>query len=156
MITDPVLRAYAAYRYTTLKVRFVMLAVLVVLALSSIHWLGMIGVMAAYVFSVAAERFLLFSLSMRILKATWADWKAVRDVLKYLGAALVAAFAVLALKMALAGSRPQLVLIAGSALFSMIYVAIIVRAGALDDDERRLINRVTFRYLRFNVFRLAA
>jgi len=156
MITDPVLRAYAAYRYVTLKVRLVMLVVLVILALSAIHIFGMIGVMGAYVLSVAVERFLLFGLSMRILKATWQDWKAVRDVLKYLGAALVSGFAVMALKLVMAGARPQVVLVIGSALFSVIYLVIIVMAGALDDDERRMINRLTVRYLRFTVFRLAA
>jgi len=156
MITDPVLRAYAAYRYVTLKVRLVMLMVLVILALSSIQFLGMIGVMAAYVLSVAIERFLLFSLSMRILKATWHDWKAVGDVLKYLGAALVSGFAVLALKLLLPGARPQILLFGGSALFSVIYLAIVLMAGGVDDDERRMINRMTVRYLRFTVFRLAS
>jgi len=156
MITDPVLRAYAQYRYVTLKVRLVMLAVLVALALTSIHYFGMIGVMMAYVFSVTVERLLLFSLTMHILKATWADWRAVRDVFKYLAAALVAGCAVLAFKMAAASLRPQVILVAGSALFSIVYLAIVVIAGAIDDDERRMINQLTARYLRRTVFRLAA
>lgn len=155
MITDPVLRAYAAYRYVTLKVRLVMLAVLVVMALFAIHIFGMVGVMGAYVLSVAIERFLLFSLSMRILKATWHDFAAVRDVLKYLGAALVSCFAVMALKLALTNQRPQVILIVGSALFSIIYVAIVVLSGALDEDERRMINRLSARYLKFTLFHLA-
>jgi O-antigen/teichoic acid export membrane protein len=155
MITDPVLRAYAEYRYVTLKVRLVMLAVLVVMAMFAIHIFGMVGVMGAYVLSVTIERFILVSLCMHILKATWHDFAAVRDVLKYLGAALVACFAVMALKLALINQRPLVVLIAGSALFSVIYVAIVILSGGLDDDERRMINRLTARYLKFNIFRLA-
>jgi O-antigen/teichoic acid export membrane protein len=156
MITDPVLRAYAAYRYVTLKVRLSMLVVLVILALSAIHVFGMVGVMMAYVFSVAVERFLLFGLSMRILKATWNDWRAVRDVLKYLGAALVSGLAVMALKLLIGALSPQLTLVLGSLLFSIIYIAVILMAGAIDDDERRMINRLTVRYLRLSIFRLAA
>ena len=155
MITDPVLRAYAAYRYVTLKVRLAMLVVLVILALSSIHYLGMIGVMASYVFCVTAERLLLFRLTMRILNATWSDWKLVRDVWKYLAAAVIAGLAVLGLKVALPDARPQLILCLGAALFSIIYMVTVNVSGAIEDDERRMINRVTARYLRLNVFRVA-
>jgi O-antigen/teichoic acid export membrane protein len=155
MITDPVLRAYAAYRYVTLKVRLAMLVVLVVLALSSIHYLGMIGVMASYVFCVTAERLLLFRLTMRILNATWRDWKLVQDVWKYLAAALMAGFAVLGMKLALPDAKPQLVLCLGAALFSVIYLVTIHVSGAIEDDERKMINSVTARYLRLNVFRVA-
>ena len=155
MITDPVLRAYAAYRYVTLKVRLAMLVLLVILALSSIHYLGMIGVMAAYVLCVTAERLVLFRLTMRILNATWSDWKLVQDVWKYLVSAVVAGFAVLALKVGLPDAKPQLILCLGAALFSVIYLAAIHLSGAIQDDERRMINRVTARYLRWNVFRIA-
>jgi O-antigen/teichoic acid export membrane protein len=156
MITDPVLRAYASYRYVTLKVRLAMLLVLVALALSSIRYFGMVGVMLAYVFSVAVERFLLFGLSMHILKATWHDWNAVRDVLKYLAAALLSGLAVLAMKLVTGKLPPQAVLVAGSALFSATYMLIILLTGGIDEDERRMINRITFRYLRLKPFRLAA
>jgi O-antigen/teichoic acid export membrane protein len=155
MITDPVLRAYAAYRYVTLKVRLTMLVVLVILALSSIQYLGMIGVMASYVFCVTAERLLLFRLTMRILNATWADWKLVADVWKYVAAAVVAGLCVLGMKAVLPDAKPQLILCIGAALFSVIYIAAIHVSGAIEDDERRMINRVTARYLRLNVFRVA-
>jgi hypothetical protein len=155
MITDPVLRAYAAYRYVTLKVRLTMLVVLVILALSSIQYLGMIGVMASYVFCVTAERLLLFRLTMRILNATWADWKLVADVWKYVAAAVVAGLCVLGMKAVLPDAKPQLILCVGAALFSVIYIAAIHVSGAIEDDERRMINRVTARYLRLNVFRVA-
>jgi O-antigen/teichoic acid export membrane protein len=156
MTTDPVLRAYAAYRYVTLKVRLSMLVVLVVLALSSIHYFGMIGVMASYVLSVTTERLLLFRLTMKILHGTWADWKTVRDVWKYLASALASGLAVLALKIALPNSKPQLILVLGGALFFSIYISAIALSGAIDEDERRMIKSVTTRYLRLNVFRGAA
>lgn len=155
MISDPVLRAYAAYRYVTLQVRLTMLVVLVILALSAIHYVGMIGVMAAYVFCVTAERLVLFRLAMRILNATWSDWKLVQDVWKYLASAIVAGSAVLGLKMTLPTAGPHAILCLGGTLFSMIYIGAINVSGAIEDEERKMINRVTARYLRVNVFRLA-
>lgn len=152
MITDPVLRAYAQYRYVTLRVRLIMLVVLVVLALSAIHYFGMVGVMGAYVLSVAIERFLLFRLTMRILHSTRSDWKAVADLLKYAGAAAISALAVLGFKYALPDVRPQVTLFAGSALFSIVYLVIIVMLGGIDQDEQRMINNLTLRYLKLRLF----
>ena len=156
MTTDPVLRAYAAYRYVTLKVRLSMLVVLVVLALSSIHYFGMIGVMASYVISVTTERLLLFRLTMKILNGTWADWKLVRDVWKYVASALASGLAVLALKVALPNGKPQLILLLGGVLFFSIYICAIALSGAIDQDERRMIKSVGNRYLRLNAFRRVA
>jgi O-antigen/teichoic acid export membrane protein len=156
MITDPVLRAYAEYRFLTLKVRLFMLVVLVVLALSAIRYFGMIGVMMAYVFSVETERLLLFGLTMRILRATRRDWKTARDIAKYLGAALLSGLAVLLLKWAQPAMKPQLTLFLGSAIFTVVYLLVIVMLGAVDEDERRMINNLSARFLRRTVFRLAA
>lgn len=156
MITDPVLRAYAEYRFVTLKVRLAMLVVLVILALLSIHYFGMVGVMLAYVFCVAVERFLLFGLSMHILGGSRRDFKAVSDVLKYLAAASLSALGVIGFKLLAVNLRPQLILFVGSAIFSVIYLAVVLVAGGIDQDERRMINRLTARYFRLTVFRLAA
>jgi hypothetical protein len=70
MIWDPVLRAYAEYRFVTLKVRLVMLVVLVALALSATHYIGMMGVMMAYVFSFTAKQLLLFGLTTKNLNGS--------------------------------------------------------------------------------------
>jgi O-antigen/teichoic acid export membrane protein len=156
MLTDPVLRAYAQYRFVTLKVRLIMLVVLVILAFPAMHYLGMIGVMAAYAFSVAVERFLLFSLTMRILGASRHDWHIMSDLSKYLAAALISGLVVTAMKLSVTALQPQVKLVLGSALFFSLYLIIIVKFGGIDEDERRMISRLTVRYFRRPIFQRAA
>ncbi len=71
-----------------------------------------------------------------------------------MAAALLSGLAVLTLKLVTGNLPPQAVLVAGSELFSATYMLIILLTGGIDEDERRGINRITFRYLRLKAFRL--
>ncbi len=155
-IAEPVFRAHFEHRYTTLKIRSAMLIVLVVLAVPGIHRFGMIGAMGAYVISVAIERFWLFGVSMRILNTSKADWLLLLDLLKFFGSAVCAGLAVMVLKFFLAGTRPQVILLTGGLLFCLAYLLVLAVTGALDPGEQDIINRLSSKYLRFEVFRAKA
>ena len=141
LVLDPILRAYADQRYFLLRLRFGLIALLLVALWFASVQLGLLGIISVVVFASLAERVLTAVRMGRIIGVKRRDYILLKDVGKMAMASAAAGLLALAVRMYLPDGRPALVLIACGAVFTLVYLPTFLLSGILTTDEWDIIRR---------------
>ena len=143
--TDPIVRAFAEYRYYVARVRFVQLLILTTALYFGTRMFGMAGAIGSVLAVSAIEQIVVCSKSVRILGITRADWHFFKGTLNCGLAALGAAVFTYIIREWMTGSSPVVSLISCGLTYVAIYAAILVTARFLEDDEKLMAAAVVTR-----------
>ena len=123
---DPVVRAYAEHLYFMLKLRIVLLFVFTGAVWFGVHHFGIVGAISAAVLVNLIERAATAWKVGHILGVKWSDAGLLGDIGKLAVAAGAAGVVTAVVRSFLAGQRPFWVLVACGAVFSVIYLALVL------------------------------
>ena len=141
LLLDPIARAYAEYRYLLLRLR---VAVFVVL-LASLWWAtpryGMIGAISSVVILGVADRAIQTWIFGRALHFGRRHLPLLADTAKLAISAAAAAALTFGVKLLMAGSRPLMILLVCSAVFTPAYLLFVKLLGVVEPDEMRFLMR---------------
>lgn len=135
IVTDPVLRGWAEHRYFIVKVRIIMLALSVPVLWFTIRDYGLTGAAAAVVALAIAERAMVSWKSAVILQLRPADWKHFASIIPISAVSAIAAAAAYAVHLQLAAAKPIVVVLADSAVFGFVFIAVMTAARQWSPDE---------------------
>jgi hypothetical protein len=139
IVQDPILRAYAQYRYYLLALRIVLLGVLLAGLTWGIRELGMIGAVSVVIALSLIERFVIATKVARVLEFKRQDLRMLRDLIPIAVAAATAALPALALRWLLVGRPAAVTVLSCGALFGLTYIALVYRFRILDAEERAMV-----------------
>ena len=139
IVQDPILRAYAQYRYYLLALRIVLLGVLLAGLTWGIRELGLIGAISVVIVISLIERFVIATKVARVLEFKRQDLGMLRDLIPIAGAATAAALPALALRWLLVGRPAAVTVLSCGALFGLTYIALVYRFRILDAEERAMV-----------------
>lgn len=138
-ITDPIFRAFAEHRFFIVRVRFALLMVLVAALQLGVDRFGMPGAVGMVLAVTIAERVIISWKSTRILGMNSAHLRLFRGTLTSGIAAALAVVPAYALRVALAGSLPVVVLLACGTLYVLAYVGTLFALRFVEPEERQML-----------------
>lgn len=145
LMFDPIVRAYAEYRYSLLKIKLVFFAVL----LAALWWTtpryGMIGAISSVMIVSVADRAVQTVIFGRVLHFGRRHLPLLRDTAKVALCAALAAALTTGVRMLVAGSRPLLVLLVCGAVFTPAYLALIKMFGVVEPNEMQFLLQALLR-----------
>lgn len=148
-VTGPVLRAFEDFKFFRLKLYICLVPVTCGALYVGIHAAGLVGAIAADV----SIQLLAITTTMviigRRLRMKLSDLKLLSPVMRTLAAAAVAGVAALAARLALAEARPFVALAVCSAIFGVVYLAMAILTGAVTDEEKSELRRLTAKLTSF-------
>jgi len=144
-ITDPVFRAFAEHRYFIVRVRFAVLAALVVVLQFGIDRLGMRGTVAAVLTATVVERVIVCWKTMRILGMDMAQLRLFRGTVNTALAAAVAVAPAYGVHLLMPSLPPAAVLIACGSVYMLTYVGLLFTWGFVEPEERQMVSNVVLR-----------
>ena len=138
---DPILRAHFEHRYLLLRIY----GGLLVVHTAALWWVtGHLGLTAAIATTVGMSLLITLILAFRVgrtLGVTWHDVALLKDVGKLTVAAAAAGFVTAALRLAIVGARPLIVLVLCNLGFLAIYLAAVLLLGVPTTEERERLGR---------------
>lgn len=140
-LQDPLFRAYASERFFLLRFRILVLLVLLACLFIATARFGLIGAISALVAVTVVERMVIIRRFLRILHARWDDLRQLADVAKLALAAALAAAATAAMRQLFREARPFTVLAVCGAVFTIVYVAMVLLLKIPTREEKQLVLR---------------
>lgn len=134
--TDPIVRAYAEHRYFLLKIRALLLPLLFTALYFCTARFGLTGAIAAVVGVTLIERAAIAFKTATIVGARFSDFELLMDTGKVAVAAVASGLVVGALRLALTGFRPIVILVFCIMVFSLSYLIAILILRVPSMDER--------------------
>ncbi len=155
ILLDPLMRAYAEYRYRLVQFR----AVLLVLLSAGLWWatgrFGMIGAISVVVALAALERVVMTLVAVRVLHFGRRHVGLLGDTGKLALSACLAAIAAVVVRLLLSSSAPVVILLACGLAFGTAYVALVFLLGIPTHEEvaqaRRLLAGLLYKRRRAGV-----
>jgi O-antigen/teichoic acid export membrane protein len=147
LLLDPIFRAHSSERFFLLRLR---IGIIVIQGLILFLWtlpLGLVGVIGVVVGTNIVERIITSFHFGRLLGVSRKDLPLLRDPGKLALACLIAAMACAALRFALAGAVPLVILAACGTLFVVVYLLSIHLLRIPTSDEYGQIREAIARYL---------
>jgi O-antigen/teichoic acid export membrane protein len=145
LMFDPIMRAYAEYRYLLLKFKLASFVAL----LASLWWVtpryGMIGVISSVMIIGVADRAVQTWIFGRVLGFGRRHLPLLAAPAKMALSAAMAAALTTGVRMLLAGSRPLLVLLVCGAVFTPAYLALIKMFGVVEPNEMQFLAQALLR-----------
>jgi O-antigen/teichoic acid export membrane protein len=152
IVFDPILRAYAQYRYYLLTMRSIFLVVLLVGLSTSIQKLGLIGAVSLVIAIALAERLLIAIKIRSVLKIGRKDLRLLRDLPYIALSAAVAAVASYGVRYLVLGRPVVMILAVCGTIFGLTYALMIYWLRILTAEEMSMLqsqlNRITGRFSR--------
>ena len=148
-VTGPVLRAFDDLKFFRLKLYICLIPVTCGALYAGIHAAGLVGAIAA---DVSIQLLAITTTTVvigRRLRMKLGDLKLLAPVLKTIASAAVAGLAALAARLPLADARPLVALVVCSAVFGAVYLAMALLTGAVTDEERAELRRLTAKLASF-------
>ena len=139
LISDPITRAYTQHMGFLLKARLAAAIVVLPAVHFAIALDGMQGAVTAAIVVMAAERLTVMRKVTRILEMSRKDAPLFADVLKLAASAVCAGLATAAVRPLLGATPPALTLAATAALFSVVYLAIVIGMRVPTAEETGLV-----------------
>jgi len=141
LMFDPLMRAYAEYRYLLLKVKLALFVVL----LASLWWVtprfGMIGAISSVMIIAVVDRGIQTWIFGRALHFGRRHWPLLGDTAKLALCAAAAALLTAGVRLPLLGWRPLLVLLVCGVIFSAAYLLLVKLFGVAEPDEVQFLVR---------------
>ena len=145
LMFDPIVRAYAEYRYLLLKIKLVFfVALLAALWWATPHY-GMIGAISSVMIVGVADRAVQTVIFGRVLHFGRRHLPLLGDTAKVALSSALAAALTVGVRMLVAGSRPLLVLLVCGAVFTPAYLALIKLFGVVEPNEMQFIVQALLR-----------
>jgi O-antigen/teichoic acid export membrane protein len=142
-VTGPVLRAFEDLKFFRLKLYICLIPVTCGALYVGIKTAGLTGAIAADVSIQLLAIATTIIVIGRRLRMGLVDLKQLTPILRTAAAAAVAGLAALAVKMTLADARPFVTLAVASAVFGAVYLVMAVITGAVTDEEKAEMRRLT-------------
>ena len=141
IVQDPILRAFAEHRYYLLLIRAVLVTILITILTTSLDRIGLVGAVTLVVSISLVERVLILLKTTRVLGFSLKDGRELATLSRIAAITAIAAIVAFIVRLLLLPQKPGVVLILTSAAFAGVYVALLLRAGNLQADERELTRR---------------
>lgn len=135
VITDPIIRSYAEYRYFIVWVRVILLGALILALWLGIRWFGMIGAVGALVVITIIERVTLSWRTASIVGMRIEDLRLFVGVFQVAALSAASAAGTFFVRMALGQARPFTVLAICGITFAVLFVLCVVLLGWLAPDD---------------------
>ena len=148
-VTDAVVRAFAEYRYWFLRVRFLMLALQILLSVVLLPYVGMGGALLAVVIATVIERIINVRLVFRALEFQPQHRSIFRAFALLFLISALAGVAMLAALAILPAQQPAARLVTGIITFALVYIVTILISGFLNREEQDLLKRFASKLLGF-------
>lgn len=141
LLLDPIIRAYAQYRYRIVQIRIASFVLLVTALWWATGRFGMIGAISSVVAIGALERTGMTWMFARILHFGARHLHLLRDIGKLALSATGAAAVAVGVRLLMLGTKPILVLLACGAVFAPAYLGISYVFRIADPDELAFLRR---------------
>ena len=141
LLLDPIMRAYADYRYIVLRVKVALFLVLLAEMWWAIPRYGMIGAISSVVIIGVADRAVQTWIFARVLHFGRRHLPLLGDTAKLALSAAGAAALTAGVRVLVAGSRPLLVLLVCGSVFTATYFGLIKMLGVVEPDEMQFLIR---------------
>lgn len=139
---DAVIRAYAEHRYFMLKLRAVLFVVLLFALWFGVLRFGLVGAIGVVVCVNLIERVATAIKFGRVIGFAPRDFRLLKDVWKIAAASAIAGIVTAFVRaLVLPHVKPFMALVVCGAVFSLIYIAMILLLRVPDGDERDLVRR---------------
>ena len=139
LMFDPIMRAYAAYRYLLLRIKLAFFVAL----LAALWWAtpryGMIGAISAVMIIGVADRAVQTWIFGRVLGFGRRHWPMLGAPAKLALSAAAAAALTAGVRLLMLGSRPVLVLLVCGAVFTPAYLAFVKMFGVVEPNEMQFL-----------------
>ncbi len=135
LLTDPVIRAYADFRYTLIRIRVVLFAVLCVALWLGVARFGGVGAISVVVALSFVERSVLAVLVARRAGVSRKDSWIARDLGKLAMAACASALVTAAFRQLVLGWKPFYILAACGIVSAIVYVCVVAAMGIVTPEE---------------------
>jgi len=145
LMFDPIVRAYAEYRYLLLKIKLAFFVAL----LAALWWatprFGMIGAISSVMIIGVADRAVQTWIFGRVLRFGRRHWPLLMAPTKLALSAAAAAALAAAVRLPLLGSRPVVVLLACGTVFTLAYLAFVKMFGVAEPNEIQFLAQALLR-----------
>ena len=145
LMFDPIVRAYAEYRYLLLRLKIAFFVAL----LAALWWAtpryGMIGAISAVMIIGVADRAVQTWIFGRVLRFGRRHLPLLGASAKLALSAAGAAALTAVVRLPMVGSRPVLVLLVCGAVFTLAYVGLVKLFGVVEPDEMQFLKRALLR-----------
>ncbi len=145
LMFDPIMRAYAEYRYLLLKIKLALFVAL----LASLWWatprLGMIGAISSVIIIAIIDRGIQAWIFGRVLGFGRRHLPLLEHTAKLALSAAIAAGLTAGVLMLIAGSRPLFVLLVCGVVFTPAYLALIKIFGVVEPNEMQFLAQALLR-----------
>ena len=145
LMFDPIVRAYAEYRYLLLKIKLAFFVIL----LAALWWAtphyGMIGAISSVMIIGMADRAVQTWIFGRVLGFGRRHLPLLADTAKLALSAAIAAALTAGVRMLMAGSRPVFVLLVCGVIFTPAYLVLIKMFGVLEPNEMQFLAQALLR-----------
>ena len=156
ILTDPIMRAYAAHRFFLLKTRAILLILFITFWIVARQHLSLLGVIIVVIGMNVIERAITAFKAARIVSVERRDFLLLKDVGKVaLASGLASLVAALVHGFIRPDAKPLVVLVVCGAFFGIVYLMAILSLGILTDAERDTVRRQLARLQRFWPWRRA-
>lgn len=151
LLIGAMLRAFPEMKYFRIKFCLLLLPITVAALYIGLKLGGMVGVIAAVAVTRLFDASVTLTTIGRRLKLTWQDLRQFTSLWRLVAAALIAAMATMAFRLALTELPVQLILLIGVLVYGAIYLVALFALGAVTAEERSRL-----RALWHKIFRLGA
>ena len=141
ILLDPIVRAYAEYRYILLRIKVAFFLALLAALWWSIPRFGMIGAISSVVVVGVADRAVQTWIFARVLHIGKRHLPLLGDTAKLALSAAGAALLTAGVRMLVLGSRPVLVLLVCGSVFTATYLLFIKVLSVVEPDEMQFLAR---------------
>jgi hypothetical protein len=147
LLFDPIMRAYADYRFVFLQAKIVLFVVL----LASLWWatprFGLVGAIGSVIGVAFLDKLLQVGAFVYVLKFRRRHLPLLGDTFKIAGAAAVAAVGIAVLRMVTGGQNPWIALAILGVSFTLLYVVSLKLFGVIQPEEMDLAKRAVNRFV---------
>ena len=141
IVQDPILRAFAEHRYYLLVMRIVLVSILLTVLTTSLERIGLLGAVSLVVAITLAERILIILKTTRVLGFGREDARELAGLGRIAAITAAAASVAIGVRWLVISQKPLIVLAVTAAAFAAVYIALLLRTGSLQADERELAHR---------------
>lgn len=141
LLTDPVARAYAEYRHRVMRVQITLFLLLLVTLWWGTSRFGMIGAISAAVAGVISNRLYMLWMFSKPVHFGWRHVPQLQDLGKLALSAAGAALTALAVRTALLGLKPVIILAGCGLAFSAAYLTLVYLLGVPQPEELAFLQR---------------
>jgi hypothetical protein len=141
IVQDPILRAFAEHRYYLLVMRIVLVSILLTVLTTSLERIGLLGAVSLVVAITLAERVLIILKTTRVLGFGREDARELAGLGRIAAITAAAASVAIVVRLLVISQRPLIVLAVTATAFAAVYIALLLRTGSLQADERELAHR---------------